>query len=69
MIKLHEVMTKKDVDTFVSYLLSSYKKEPRIALWMADHIFGKAPLSIDHTTKGDKLPTPILSHVPSDDGA
>lgn len=43
MLRLHDVMKKRDIDEFVEYLLNSYMDEPRIALWMADHIFGKAP--------------------------
>jgi hypothetical protein len=32
-----------------------------------DRVYGKALQSIDHTTNGKELPTPILSHVFSND--
>jgi hypothetical protein len=46
MLKLHEVMKKKDVDTFVDWLVTSYMDDSKVAIWMADHLFGKAPQPI-----------------------
>lgn len=52
---------------FVEFVLDQYMGDIRLALWMGDQLFGKAPQSIDHTTKGKELPTPILNALPSDD--
>ncbi len=46
MLKLHELMKKKDIDQFVEWLLTSYMDDSRVAIWMADHLFGKAPQPI-----------------------
>lgn len=49
MLKLNEVMKKKDVDQFVEWLLTSYMDDSKVAIWMADHLFGKAPQPLEHT--------------------
>src|SRR4051812_34485876 len=35
--------------------------------WLYDRAFGKPQKFIDHTTDGEKLPTPLLNEIPSDD--
>lgn len=52
---------------FVEFILDSYMGDMRLAQWFGNQLFGQAPQSIDHTTKGEKLPTPILSTVPEKD--
>jgi hypothetical protein len=49
---------------FVEFILDSYMGDMRLAVWLGDQLFGKAPQPIDHTTKEEKLPTPILASVP-----
>lgn len=56
-----------DIEEFFEFLKDNYKEDMRLMQWVGDHLLGKAPQSIDHTTKGEKLPTPILSTVPKDD--
>lgn len=57
---------------FVEFILDQYMGDMRLALWFGDQLFGRAPQSIDHTTLGEKLPTPILGaatmDVSKDDG-
>lgn len=39
----------------------------KLLMFAAEMNFGKAPQSIDHTTNGKDLPTPILANVKTDD--
>jgi hypothetical protein len=66
MLTLRDYLSKKDIDTFVEYLLANYMEDSRLMVWLGEHLFGKAPQAIDLTSGGDKLPTPIM-YVPGDD--
>jgi hypothetical protein len=56
-------VSQADKDQFVEFMLANYMGDMRIAVWMGDQLFGKAPQSIDHTTLGEKLPTPIMGGI------
>jgi hypothetical protein len=43
MLALTDYLKQKDIDAFLAYLLSNYEQDGRIAIWFADHLFGKAP--------------------------
>ena len=45
---------------FVEFVLDQYMGDMRLATWMGNQLFGQAPQSIDHTTLGKELPTPIM---------
>jgi hypothetical protein len=50
---------------FVEFILDSYMGDMRLAVWLGDQLFGKAPQP--HTdSDGGPLPTPILYALPSD---
>lgn len=42
-IKLTNHLDDKDIKEFVSWIKKNYKKNPKLATWYGDHIFGKAP--------------------------
>jgi hypothetical protein len=52
---------------FIQFILESYMGDMRLALWFGEQLFGKAPASLDITTDGQQLPTPIM-YVPADHG-
>lgn len=62
-------MTPEERQTFVDFMMSSYMGDMGLAKWVGDHLFAKPVQSIDHTTNGKDLPTPILSDVSGDDSA
>jgi len=64
---IRDYMSEKDIQTFFEFVMATYMEDPKLVVWVGDHLLGKAPQAIDHTTKGDKLPTPILNAIPSDD--
>jgi hypothetical protein len=59
-----------EIATFFEFLKDNYKEDMRLMQWVGDHLMGKPQQNIDHTTLGEKLPTPILTtvDVSSDDG-
>ena len=63
---LRDLLKKKDIDTFLEFLLANYMEDSRLMTWMGDHIFTKIPQGVDLTTNGKDLPTPILYALPSD---
>lgn len=64
-----DYVSDKERRKFVAFILDQYMGDMRLATWFGNQLFGQAPQSIDHTTNGKDLPTPILSHVSGDDGA
>lgn len=56
-----------DIAEFFEFLKDNYKEDMRLMQWVGDQLMGKPAQSIDHTTKGEKLPTPILSTVENKD--
>lgn len=57
---------KKDyIEEFIEFLLANYMEDSKLMIWFGEHLFGKAPQSLDVTTNGKDLPQPIL-HVLSD---
>lgn len=67
--QLRDFYTDKEIKDFVADLKKSAKKDPGLKKFVAEQLFGKAQQSVDLTTGGEKLPQPILAHVPSDDGS
>ncbi len=61
---------KHQVNEFFEFVCDAYKEDSRLAVWVGDQISGKAQQAIDHTTKGEALPTPILplNVLPRDNG-
>lgn len=43
MLDLRDYMKEKDIKEFFTYLMTTYQTDSRIAVWVADHLFGKAP--------------------------
>lgn len=58
-----------DIHEFFEYLKDNYKEDMKLTQWAGDHIMGKAQQSIDHTTLGKELPTPILGAIKDDEAA
>ncbi len=54
------------INEFFEFLRDNYKEDSRLMVWVGDHLLGKAPQSIDHTTLGKELPTPILNALPDE---
>lgn len=46
MLALTDYLKKQDIDQFMEWLLTTYMDDSRVAIWMADHLFGKAPQPI-----------------------
>ena len=51
MLTLTDYLKKKDIDNVMKYLLANYQKDTRLAIWMADHLFGKAPQALELSGK------------------
>lgn len=47
--KLGDYFTPEEVIAFMDDLKDRAKKDSKIAIWVADHIFGKAPQPIEGT--------------------
>lgn len=61
------MVTIAEKKRFVEYVLSTYMESEKLTIWMGNQLFGLARQSIDHTTDGKQLPTPILN-VPAHNG-
>lgn len=64
-----DYVSDEEKKKFVEFILDQYMGDMRLALWFGNQLFGQAPQSIDHTTMGEKLPTPLLANVPNDDSS
>ena len=62
-----EFVSEEEKQKFVEFILDQYMGDMRLAIWLGNQLYGQAPQSIDHTTLGQALPTPILN-VLSDNG-
>jgi hypothetical protein len=40
--QFHEYVTDEQRRAFVQHIFKQYKKDARLAVWLGDHIFGKA---------------------------
>lgn len=56
-----DYVSEEDKAQFVEFMLANYMGDMRLAVWVGDQLMGKAPQTIDHTTLGEALPTPILN--------
>ena len=45
-------VTPKDIEDYMKWVLKNYKKNPKLAMWFGDHLFGKAVQPIGND--GDK---------------
>lgn len=45
-VRFSDFVSQKDKDTFVEFMLSNYMGDMRLATWVGDQLFGKAPQSI-----------------------
>lgn len=60
--RLSDYLTAEDVKSLVAKALDLAKAgSPDMLKFILDHNFGKAPQSIDHTSGGEKLPTPMYA--------
>lgn len=64
-----EFVTDAEKKKFVEFILDTYMGDMRVAVWLGNQLFGQAPQSIDHTTMGKELPTPILGNVSSNNSS
>ncbi len=60
--QLRNYFTEAELKEMIEFLKDNMKEDARLMIWACDQIFGKAQSFVDHTTKGDKMPTPLL-HV------
>jgi hypothetical protein len=61
-----EYVSEEEKLKLVEFILDQYMGDMRLAQWFGNQLFGQAPQSIDHTTQGEKLPTPILGATTQD---
>jgi hypothetical protein len=45
-IRFADYVSEKDRATFVEFMLSTYMADMRVATWIGDQLFGKAPQAI-----------------------
>ncbi len=38
----YKLVTPDDVHDYMQWVLKNYKKNPKLAIWLGDHLFGKA---------------------------
>lgn len=66
--RLADHMTSEQVEEIIKTAQERAKEgDARLIVFILEQIFGKAPQSIDHTTLGKELPTPILNNVQQED--
>lgn len=66
-LSIRDYMTEKDIETFFEFLMANYMEDSKLMIWVGDHLLGKAPQSIDHTTLGKELPQPLLNVLQHND--
>lgn len=62
-----DYISPEEKQKFIDFILETYMGDMRLAQWFGNQLFGAAPQSIDHTTNGKDLPTPILGSIPKED--
>jgi hypothetical protein len=50
-----DYVSAEDRAAFVEFILSTYMADMRLATWVGDQLFGKAPQGIDVTSGGSAL--------------
>lgn len=58
-----DYFTEQDRLDMIEMIKTHMVDDMKLLQFAAEMNFGKAPQSIDHTTLGEKLPTPILAQV------
>lgn len=43
LLNIRDYMDEMEVSKFMQWLIANYPKDTRLAVWMADRLFGKAP--------------------------
>lgn len=65
-VTIHTYFTQADIEEFFEFLKDNYKEDMRLMQWLGDHLLGRPPQSIDHTTLGKELPQPIMQITTND---
>lgn len=60
--RFSDYVTDKERKTFAEFVIESYMGDVSLAKWFGDNAFSAPLKSIDLTTGGETLPTPLL-HV------
>lgn len=47
--------SEKDIEEYYAHLKDNYKTSDKLAVWIGDHLEGKAPQAIDLTSGGKPL--------------
>lgn len=66
---IYTYFKEADIEEFFEFLKDNYKEDMRLMQWVGDHLLGKPQQSIDHTSAGKEMPSPILNAIPSDNSA
>lgn len=64
-VRFADYVSAEDKAQFVEFMLSTYMADMRIATWIGDQLFGKAPQAIDVTSGGMALQVtfdPMFKH-------
>lgn len=67
--QFRDYFTEQERIDMVEMVKTHMVDDLKLLQFAVEQNFGKAPQSIDHTTLGKELPTPILNALPSDDSA
>lgn len=66
-LSFRDYWTEEEIIEFVQFTKENYMGDMGVHKWTGAQLFGAPSQSIDHTTLGEKLPTPLLANVPTDD--
>lgn len=61
--KFSDFVTAEQKNEFVSWIMSEYKKDKRLATWVGDHLYGKAPQPIEGTGDNGELVIKIINYA------
>lgn len=67
-VRFADFVSAEDKAQFVEFILSIYMSDMRVATWMGDQLFGKAPQALDITSGGQPLQVsfdPMFNASPS----
>jgi len=68
-VRFSEWVTPEQKHEFVKWIMANYKSDKRLAVWLGDHMFGKAPQPVEGTGENGELIIKLVGYADDNDSA
>ena len=65
--QFRDFITDKDIENWLEILRDQVVQDNKLLMWALDHVYGKAPQSMDVTTGGQTLQPVLVKFLNEDD--